>query len=278
MFPARRWRLPCQSKSLACLLLLSLGPVALGQPASSPRSPTLYLIGDSTVNSHTRGQLGWGDPLVGFFDRAKIKVENRARGGRSSRTFYTEGLWDKVLAELQPGDFVLIQFGHNDGGSLTGPRGRASLKGNGEQTQTVSAETTGKKEVVHTYGWYIRQYVAGARKKGATPIVLSPVPRNLWRGEKTVARAANDYARWAAEAARQEKGLFIDLNDRVAARYEADGQDKVKTQYFGQDHTHTTAAGAQVTAIVLCEALRQLQGCTLSQYLLVRPDKGSPSK
>src|SRR5213593_1447638 len=101
-----------------CALLASL--LLIGPAAAQP--PTLFIIGDSTVNNGTKGQQGWGTPLAGLFDPARIKVENRARGGRSSRTFLTEGLWDRVVASLKPGDFVLMQFGHNDGGPLTGGR------------------------------------------------------------------------------------------------------------------------------------------------------------
>ncbi len=84
--------------------------------------PTLYIIGDSTVKNSTKGQQGWGDPLASLFDSKKIKVANRAIGGRSSRTFLTERRWDAIVKELKPGDFVLMQFGHNDSGSLTGTR------------------------------------------------------------------------------------------------------------------------------------------------------------
>src|SRR5438046_3603940 len=125
-------------------------------------------------------------------DATKIKIENRAIGGRSSRTFLPEGRWVEVLADLKSSDFVLMQFGHNDGGPLTQGRARASLKGNGEETQEVTDEKTGKKETVHTYGWYIRKYIADAKAKGATPIVCSPIPRNMWKHDK-VLRAANDY-------------------------------------------------------------------------------------
>src|SRR5580765_8639456 len=81
--------------------------------------PTLFIIGDSTVKNSTKGLQGWGTPIAGLFDATKITVENRALGGRSSRTYRTEGLWDQTLAKMKPGDFVLMQFGHNDGGGLT---------------------------------------------------------------------------------------------------------------------------------------------------------------
>ena len=83
----------------------------------NPKLPTIFVVGDSTANNHANGGLGWGDPFINYFDATKVNVLNRARGGRSSRTYMTEGLWDKVVDEMKKGDFVLIQFGHNDGGS-----------------------------------------------------------------------------------------------------------------------------------------------------------------
>ena len=88
------------------------------EPRKSKRLPRLFLIGDSTVRNNTAGQVGWGTPIAAFFDASRIKVENRALAGRSSRTFLTEGLWEKVLKDIQPGDYLLMQFGHNDGGGL----------------------------------------------------------------------------------------------------------------------------------------------------------------
>src|SRR5687767_3696886 len=102
-------------------------------PTTAQNLPTLFLIGDSTVKVGTKGQMGWGEQLAKYFDATKIKIDNRARGGRSSRTFLTEGLWDTILKEMKAGDFVLMQFGHNDGGAnYTGDRGRSSLKGKGD--------------------------------------------------------------------------------------------------------------------------------------------------
>jgi lysophospholipase L1-like esterase len=206
--------------------------------------------------------------LTEWFDDQRITVVNRALGGRSSRTFLTEGLWDAVLRDLKAGDFVLIQFGHNDGGSLYQGRARASLKGIGEQTEDVILEATGKPETVHTYGWYLRRYIRDAKAKGAIPIVLSLVPRNIWNEDQTqVIRAADSYGGWAEQVARQEGVYFIDLNDIVARRYEQVGPETVGNVYFGRDHTHTTPAGAAVTAKLLAEAIDKLQDCPLKQYL-----------
>src|SRR5215471_149784 len=76
--------------------------------------PTIWVVGDSTAQNANRR--GWADPFADYFDQSQARTVNRARAGRSSRTFITDGLWDKVKSELQAGDFVLIQFGHNDGG------------------------------------------------------------------------------------------------------------------------------------------------------------------
>jgi lysophospholipase L1-like esterase len=231
----------------------TVGAAEEGKPAAANDRPTLFIVGDSTVKNSTKGLQGWGTPIAGLFDSEKISVENDALGGRSSRTFRTEGLWDKVLAKMKPGDFVLMQFGHNDGGGLTRST-RASLKGNGEETQEVTDAKTGKKEVVHTYGWYMRQYVADAKAKGATAIVLSQIPRNMWKDGR-VLRASNDYGKWAKEAAEAQGAAFVDLNEIVAKKYEALGEEKVKAEYFLEDHTHTTPAGAMVNARAVVEGV-----------------------
>jgi rhamnogalacturonan acetylesterase len=159
------------------LIIVALAIVALGQPAVAqevetppsasrlvvnPQLPTLFVIGDSTANNNANGGLGWADPFVNYFDTSKLNVVNRARAGRSSRTFITEGLWDKVLNDMKTGDFVLIQFGHNDGGPLDTERARGSLPGTGEETKEITT-ASGAKEVVHTYGWYLRKFIVEAK-------------------------------------------------------------------------------------------------------------------
>src|SRR5207253_9313162 len=117
--------------------------------------------GTRLFRSSPRGQQGWGDPIRAFCGRSKITVENHAIGGRSSRTFQPEGRWDRILARAKRSDFVLIQMGHNDGGPLDDPaRARGTLRGVGEETQEIDNPITKKQEVVHTYGWYLRKYLA----------------------------------------------------------------------------------------------------------------------
>jgi lysophospholipase L1-like esterase len=261
--------------TLTALLLALAAPhaffVAPVAQQSVARKPVLYLIGDSTVNTPTRGQLGWGAPLPEFFDLTKISIENRARGGRSSRTYFSEGLWQEVFDKLQPGDFVLMQFGHNDGGPVNDNfRARGSIRGIGEETEEIDNLITKKHEIVHSYGWYLRRYISDAKAKGATAIVLSPVPRNNWKDGK-IARASNDYGKWSSEVARQSGVPFIDLNDITARHYETFSPERVKAEYFTDaDNTHTSPAGAVRNAASVVEGLRALAEGKLKDFLLAR--------
>lgn len=243
-----------------------------GLAAMPPKRPTLYLIGDSTVkNSSDKGEggmWGWGHYLPDSFDTTKISIENHAIGGRSSRNFLTEGRWERILARLQPGDFVMMQFGHNDGGAVNDTiRARGSIKGIGEETQEIDNLITKKHEIVHSFGWYLRKYVQETKVKGATPIVLSLVPRNVWKGG-IVARATGSYGTWAAQVAQAENAYFIDLNELVAVKYDAIGDStKLQATYFVKDHTHTNGAGAKVNAATVVEGVRQLKNCPLNGYI-----------
>lgn len=263
----RRWL------GIFCLCLATGSEAAQTNPI-----PTLYLIGDSTVrNGSGKGadsMWGWGSLIDKHFDTTRISVVNRAIGGRSSRTFLTEGRWDDVMKEIQPGDFVMMQFGHNDGGGLNNNRGRGSLKGNGEESQTIT-NSAGKVETVHTYGWYLRQYIAGAKEKGATPIVVSQIPRNIWKDGK-VGRESSGYGKFAREAAEQGGAAFLDLNEIVAGHYEQIGEPTVREMFFKPtDHTHTTSAGAKLNAACVAEGVRGLKDATLGGYLLP-PDQAPP--
>jgi len=239
-------------------------------PNGTPRR--LILIGDSTVrNGSGRGDgglWGWGQVLQSRFDSTKLVVENRALGGRSSRTYLTEGLWDKSLERVRPGDFIVMQFGHNDGGQMfSGSRPRASIKGNSDETISGVVESTGQPEIVHSYGWYLRKYIADTKARGATPIVLSLVPRDRWENDRVI-RSAADYALWAREAAEETDTWFIDLNEIVAQQYELTGEKSVGERFFtADDWTHTTKAGAEVNADCLVMGIRALTGCRLRDAL-----------
>jgi lysophospholipase L1-like esterase len=277
---------------------------------ANPKLPSLFLVGDSTVrNGHGTGSdglWGWGAPIADLFDPAKINVVNRAIGGLSSHTYISAGHWDSTLEMVKPGDFVVIQFGHNDGGlnlpgavpvpdqgmvpgatpptpppgaaavpgtTGRGPNGRGSLPGIGEETMEVENPRTHVTETVHTFGWYLRKYVADTRAKGATPILCSLVPRKIWVDGK-IRRNTSTYRGWAQEVATQEKVAFVDLNEIIAERYDAMGE-KAVDPLFGDPHTHTTLAGAQLNAECVVEGLKALPHDPLAAYF---SDKGKAIK
>ncbi len=231
--------------------------------------PTLYIVGDSTANIHgdpdvsTKERVGWGTPFAKYFDPGKMRVVNAARAGRSSRTFMKEGKWDAVMQQLKPGDFVLIQFGHNDPGAVDSGKARGSLPGVGDETKTVT-QPDGTQEVVHTFGWYLRKYVEDTRSKGATPILLSVTPRNIWTNGKPEV-ALGHFREWAAEVAQQENADYVDVSRIVSREYAKLGPATVAT-FFPLDHTHTNAVGAELNAKSVVAGLKSLPDSPLTPY------------
>lgn len=233
--------------------------------------PILFIIGDSTVKNGKgkgdKGLWGWGDYVGSFFNTEKISIDNHALGGTSSRTFLTKGLWDSVLVKIKPGDYVIMQFGHNDGGQLDDTaRARGTIKGIGTESKDIYNPITKKQEVVYTYGWYLRKFIQDTKAKGAIAMVCSPIPRNDWK-DGMVVRSADTYSGWAAEVAKAENAYFVDLNNLIAIKYEQSGVEIVKT-YFPGDHTHTNAAGARINAAAVVEGIQSLKKCPLNKFLL----------
>lgn len=247
-----------------------IGWLNLPEPRD-PKLPTLLLIGDSTVRNGrgdgAGGQWGWGEPLATHFDPAKVNVVNRAVGGLSSRTFLMQGHWERALTLLKPGDVVMMQFGHNDNGPLNDTtRARGTIRGTGDETETIDNQLTHERETVGTYGSYLRRYIRDAKAAGATPIVCTLVPRKIWKDGKMV-RANDSYATWAREVAAQEGVRCIDLNELVAARYDELGQTAVDA-LFADEHTHTSRAGAELNAATVARELARVANfpAELSQY------------
>ena len=237
----------------------------------SKHKPVLYIIGDSTVRNGDgtgrNGQVGWGSVIDVYFDTSKISVLNLAIGGRSSRTFITDGRWDKILETLQKGDYVIMQFGHNDGGALDDTaRARGTIKGIGDDSTEIYNPIRKMKEIVHSYGWYMRKYVNETNAKGAIPIVCSPIPRNDWKDGKVI-RSGNSYAGWAKQVADQTGAFFIDLNDMIAIQYEK-LDTAVVHSFFPADHTHTSKEGAVLNAKTVVTGIKDLKKCDLKKYLL----------
>lgn len=234
----------------------------------NPALPTLYLVGDSTMKSSGKDKTsgrelrGWASEIGPYFDASKINVVNVAIGGRSSKTFVTEGRWDNVLGEMKKGDFVIVQFGHNDAGRYDDPNAkwRPSLKGEGEETAELTHD--GKTETVHSFGWYMRKYATEAKAKGATAILASMVPHKTFqkRGER------ESFVKWTENAATTTGATFLDINQTIAQAYGKAGVEKVE-DYFADKGTHTTIEGAKLSARTVVQTLRGLKDDPLEGYL-----------
>jgi lysophospholipase L1-like esterase len=247
----------------------------------NPGLPSLFLIGDSTVRNGsgtgTGGQWGWGDFLAPYFDTNKINVVNRALGGTSSRTFYRDQL-PAVLALVKPGDIVIMQFGTNDGGSVNDTnRARGTIKGVGDEAESITNLLTHQTEIVHTFGWYEKSMVNETRAKGAVAMICSLIPRNNWK-DGHVLRNRADYGGWAGEAAASVNAPFLDINDIIADEYDRLGQEKVKPLFIAGAGPHTSMAGAQTNAICVILALKTIQTNPLAPYFSDLANGAVPAK
>jgi lysophospholipase L1-like esterase len=251
-------------------------PMVLPVPAN-PNLPTLFLIGASSVRNGrddgqgkgAEGQWGWGHAIADLFDPTKINVVNRAVGGLSTRTYTNNGYWKSTLALIKPGDFVIMQFGTNDSGAINDHfRARASIPGVGDEQVVIDNMMTKKREVVHSYGWYLRQFIEQARAKGATPIVCSLPPQKRWDLQGHIRRIAN-FIDWTRAVAQQEHIGFINLDEIVAERYDTLGHDavmKLFPQVIPDEHEHTNRAGSLVVAECVVSGLKLLQPDPLAAY------------
>ena len=256
------------------------------EPPRKPGVPTLWLVGDSTMKVGTPSQMGYGTPLAEMFDPAKVRVINRAIGGRSSRTFITEGRWDAVLADAEAGDYVIVAFGHNDGGPLSGDnRERGSIRGMGDDTKDVTltlGDNKDKPYTVHTFGWYMKKYATDAKAKGLTPIIASWVPHGPRVGStKPFTYDENpkpdSYRLWAEQAAKETGAHYIDLYALAWKTYAGKTPEQIKAEFFTPDepnNTHTSPAGAKNNAKALVEGIKQLTDLPLAGFL--KPDAPTP--
>lgn len=233
-------------------------------------NPVLFLVGDSTMRTGTRGngdngQWGWGYYAHEFFDEDRISVENHALGGLSCRTFYRDW-WPDVLKGVQKGDYVIIQLGHNDSGPYDTPRGRSSIPGTGKETVTVDRGEQGK-ETVYSYGEYLRKFIDEVRAKGASPVLFTLTPRNQWDSETVVRRKKDNFTKWIKEIAKEKNVPCVDLEDISATKFEKFGHDKVNYMFY-KDNIHSSAFGAMNNARSAAEGLAACKACGLGGYLL----------
>lgn len=233
-------------------------------------TPVLYIVGDSTVHNTAPGITGWGDVISNYFDSAKISVVNCARPGRSSRTFISQGWWQQILAAARPGDFVIIQMGHNDSSPINDTnRSRGTIPGIGDTVTNIVNGITHQPEIIHTYGWYLTEYITDARARGLTPILCTPVSRLPQPGKES---DTTRYAAWARAVAATEYVPLIDLNRRALDRWQGKTPDELKAEYFSdKDNTHFKRAGAELNAECVVDGIRALDDCPLKIFLLQKP-------
>lgn len=231
----------------------------------NPALPGIFLAGDSTAaRSSSRDAQGWGEPFKNYFYTNKVNVLNLARGGRSSRTFITEGLWDELLSLTKSNDIVLIQFGHNDATAVDSPQARGALPGIGGETQVVTNALTKQIETVHTTGWYLRRMIRDVRARGATPVLVSLTLHNTWRNGQ-IERGPGDFAKWHATLAGEAGILFVDLSALESDTFQSMGQTQVARLYRGKTHFGPEAADLHARFVVA--GLATLPGRPLDPFL-----------
>lgn len=257
-------------KQVVTLLLLSVTALFMSFGLKK-KVVKIYLIGDSTVADYSLEKdfqtkrypiTGWGQVFQPFLSKDSLRlvmgiikgdsalVDDRAKGGRSTRTFFEEGRWAEVYRLLKKGDVVVIQFGHNDA-AVDKPERYVNL--------------TGYKE-------YLRLYINQTREKGGIPILLTPVARNYpWKDGK-LSNIHGDYPGAVKEVAKELNVYLIDLNELSMASFSQKGQEYVSSHYFmnlpagkyvaypeGQkDNTHFQPEGATEVARLVWEELKAL--------------------
>ncbi|WP_189349738.1 rhamnogalacturonan lyase family protein [Zhihengliuella salsuginis] len=233
--------------------------------------PTVYITGDSTVQTYTDDyvpQAGWGQMLERFLSD-DVAVDNHAIGGRSSKNFISQGRLDTVLGQIRPGDYLFVQFGHNDNSYGVDDRYAAPAD----------------------YRNYLRAYVDGAVQRGATPILVTPVARRSFdesTGEFNV--SFPDYVREASELAAETGTALVDLSASSRAYLDEIGPEQAKSVFLWvpagvypnrpngtQDDTHFQEYGAIAMARLIAQDVEQLDVALAEQVQDVAPPADVPA-
>jgi lysophospholipase L1-like esterase len=230
-------------------------------------TPTVYVIGDSTASIYASDlypRMGWAQPLPDFFAPACATIADKAISGRSSKSFYDEGAWTPIKNALRKGDYVLIQFGHND-----------------EKTDDAARGT----DPYTTFQQYLSIYLDDTTAKGATPILLTPINRNNWSGD-TLQDTHGDYPPAMRDLAQKKQVSLVDMTALTRTYFERIGQPATAKLFLilaaGEspnypdgvtDNTHLQERGARLIAeMVLADLYRQgLAPGILAQTVPVPP-------
>lgn len=284
--------LKAMMRNVQCSLSESVALQSTFNVQRTEGKPVVFITGDSTVKNNDKdpdGMWGWGAVANTVFDETKIDIVNAAMAGRSCRSYLNEGRWERVYNSLKPGDFVLIQFGHNDISPIDKPKYRGAIataqdtchvyrmeaakedlsKQNVIDQKLKSNTQVGSYEVVYSFGWYLKKFIQDVREKGATPILVSLTPRNEWTDGK-IERRNDTYGKWYREVVEATGVEFVDLHNITADFLDKKCGSKEKAmKYFNHDHTHTSLLGAKTNAQSMAKGLRA-NGSELAKYLRVR--------
>lgn len=212
----------------------------------------IFLAGDSTIaikDTNVYPETGWGMPFVYFWD-STVTVVNRAKNGRSTKTFISEGLWKSVINEAGEGDYVIIQFGHNDA-AVTKPERYATPD---------------------TFKMNLARFIKETREKNATPILFTPVSRRKFDKEGRAVETHELYAALVKEVAVQEKADLVDLDELSKTLYQQFGPELSKLLFLQlkpgehpnypegrDDNTHFNELGARLVAQLVLKELVTLK-------------------
>jgi lysophospholipase L1-like esterase len=211
----------------------------------------IFMAGDSTMSiKETKAfpETGWGMPFVYFWD-STVTVVNRAKNGRSTKTFMSEGLWRSITDEIKKGDYVFIQFGHND-----------EAKEKGERYATPD-----------TFRMNLTRFVHETREKGATPVLFTPVSRRKFDTSGTAVETHKEYSAYVKEVATIENVLLIDLDTKSRELYQQFGKGDSKLLFLQlkpgehpnypdgkDDNTHFNELGARLIAQLVLKEIKSL--------------------
>ena len=256
------------------IFILAICSLSLCILSAAPRR--VHTIGDSTMSEYKPAatpKRGWGMYLQAFFNVDSVEVNNRGKSGASTRTFYeTENLWPSVKKQMRAGDYLIIQFAHNDekckGEDVYVQNAR--LRAEGKDTLTDMRGT----EPNTTYKEYLRTYVREAREMGVKPILMSPICRAYFKdgkitnegrhklagveSQKSKDKSDKDYVRCMREVAEEMLVPFLDMTTASQEFYEQAGQSFCMKHYFNcGDKTHTSAEGGMAIATLAYNLINQ---------------------
>lgn len=241
------------------------GIVLLAFTLPEKKKIKIFLAGDSTIaikETKAYPETGWGMPFINFWD-STVTVVNRAKNGRSTKTFLSEGLWKSIIDEAKEGDYVIIQFGHND----------------------ESVEKKERYATPDTFKMNLTRFIKETREKKAIPILFTPVSRRKFDKEGNAVETHKEYSALTKEVAKEQNTLFIDLDEKSRALYQQFGPENSKWLFLQlapgehpnypegrNDNTHFNELGARLIAQLVLKELKTLN-IELTERIFIPPVK-----